>query len=41
MPGFEMFGAEEKKEVNEVLETGILMRYALMVLEMGCGNQKS
>ena len=27
MPGFEMFGAEEKKEVNEVLETGILMRY--------------
>ena len=27
MPGFEFFGAEEKKEVNEVLETGILMRY--------------
>jgi 8-amino-3,8-dideoxy-alpha-D-manno-octulosonate transaminase len=27
MPGFELFGAEEKKEVNEVLETGILMRY--------------
>ena len=27
MPGFELFGAEEKKAVNEVLETGILMRY--------------
>ena len=27
MPGFEFFGAEEKKEVNDVLDTGILMRY--------------
>lgn len=27
MPGFELFGEEERKEVNEVLETGILMRY--------------
>jgi 8-amino-3,8-dideoxy-alpha-D-manno-octulosonate transaminase len=27
MPGFEFFGAEERKEVNDVLETGILMRY--------------
>jgi 8-amino-3,8-dideoxy-alpha-D-manno-octulosonate transaminase len=27
MPGYEMFGAEERKEVNDVLETGILMRY--------------
>jgi 8-amino-3,8-dideoxy-alpha-D-manno-octulosonate transaminase len=27
MPGFELFGAEERKEVNDVLETGILMRY--------------
>ncbi len=27
MPGFEFFGKEEQKEVNEVLETGILMRY--------------
>jgi 8-amino-3,8-dideoxy-alpha-D-manno-octulosonate transaminase len=27
MPGFEFFGAEERKEVNEVLESGILMRY--------------
>ena len=27
MPGFEFFGAEERKEVNDVLQTGILMRY--------------
>jgi 8-amino-3,8-dideoxy-alpha-D-manno-octulosonate transaminase len=27
MPGFEFFGEEERKEVNDVLETGILMRY--------------
>jgi len=27
MPGFELFGEEERKEVNDVMETGILMRY--------------
>lgn len=27
MPGFELFGDEERREVAEVLETGILMRY--------------
>jgi 8-amino-3,8-dideoxy-alpha-D-manno-octulosonate transaminase len=27
MPGSELFGAEEKKEVNDVLETGVLFRY--------------
>ena len=27
MPGFELFGDAERKEVNDVLETGILMRY--------------
>ncbi len=27
MPGWEMWGAEERREVEEVLETGILMRY--------------
>ena len=27
MPGFELWGAEERREVEEVLETGILMRY--------------
>src|ERR1700753_1119293 len=27
MPGYELFGPEERKEVNDVLETGIFMRY--------------
>ncbi len=27
MPGFEIFGDEEKKQVNDVLETGVLFRY--------------
>ncbi|MFY7652295.1 MAG: DegT/DnrJ/EryC1/StrS family aminotransferase [Chitinophagaceae bacterium] len=27
MPGFELFGAEERKHINDVMETGILMRY--------------
>jgi 8-amino-3,8-dideoxy-alpha-D-manno-octulosonate transaminase len=27
MPGYEFFGEEERKEVNDVMETGILMRY--------------
>ncbi|TRZ42261.1 DegT/DnrJ/EryC1/StrS family aminotransferase [Robertkochia solimangrovi] len=27
MPGFELFGDLERKEVNEVLDTGVLMRY--------------
>ena len=27
MPGFEVFGEEEKKEISEVLETGVLFRY--------------
>jgi 8-amino-3,8-dideoxy-alpha-D-manno-octulosonate transaminase len=27
MPGYELFGDEERKEVNDVLQTGILMRY--------------
>tara|TARA_R110002012_G_scaffold56340_8_gene144308 strand:- start:3283 stop:4476 length:1194 start_codon:yes stop_codon:yes gene_type:complete len=27
MPGFEFFGAEERKQVHDVLETGVLMRY--------------
>lgn len=27
MPGTELFGAEERKEVNDVLDTGILFRY--------------
>jgi 8-amino-3,8-dideoxy-alpha-D-manno-octulosonate transaminase len=27
MPGTELFGAEERKEINDVMETGILFRY--------------
>ena len=27
MPGFEIFGEEEKKEILEVLDTGVLFRY--------------
>lgn len=27
MPGYEFFGQEERKEVNDVLQTGVLMRY--------------
>lgn len=27
MPGFELFGDQERKEVNDVLESGVLMRY--------------
>jgi 8-amino-3,8-dideoxy-alpha-D-manno-octulosonate transaminase len=35
MPGYEFFGDEERKEVNEVLETGILMRYGFDGLRKG------
>ena len=27
MPGFEIFGEEEKKEIMDVLDTGVLFRY--------------
>lgn len=27
MPGFELFGEKERKQVNEVLDSGVLMRY--------------
>jgi len=35
MPGFELFGDEERKEVNDVLESGILMRYGFDALRNG------
>ena len=35
MPGFELFGKEEIKEVNDVLETGILMRYGFDIPRKG------
>ncbi len=27
MPGFEIFGEEEKNQISDVLETGVLFRY--------------
>lgn len=35
MPGFEHFGDAERKEVNDVLETGVLMRYGFDAMRMG------
>ncbi len=35
MPGFEFFGEEEHKEVNDVLSTGILMRYGFDATRKG------
>ena len=35
MPGFELFGDSERKEVNEVLETGVLMRYGFDSMRKG------
>src|SRR5436189_3529656 len=35
MPGFELWSDEERKEVNEVLESGILMRYGFDTLRDG------
>lgn len=35
MPGFELFGNEERKEVNDVLDSGILMRYGFDGLRNG------
>jgi 8-amino-3,8-dideoxy-alpha-D-manno-octulosonate transaminase len=40
MPGFELFGAEERKEVNDVLETGILMRYGFDGMRNGIWKAK-
>src|SRR5215510_2461558 len=40
MPGFEMWGDEERKEVNDVLETGILMRYGFDGARKGIWKSK-
>jgi 8-amino-3,8-dideoxy-alpha-D-manno-octulosonate transaminase len=40
MPGFELFGEEERKEVNDVLETGILMRYGFDAPRKGMWKSK-
>lgn len=35
MPGFELFGDAERKEVNDVLENGVLMRYGFDAMRNG------
>ncbi|MFI5152618.1 MAG: DegT/DnrJ/EryC1/StrS family aminotransferase [Chitinophagales bacterium] len=40
MPGFELFGEEERREVNQVLETGILMRYGFEGQRKGIWKSK-
>src|SRR5690349_6679731 len=40
MPGFELFGPEERKEVNDVLETGIYMRYGFFGPRKGIWKSK-
>ena len=35
MPGFELFGDKEKKQVNDVLETGVLFRYGFEAVRNG------
>ncbi|WP_452226461.1 DegT/DnrJ/EryC1/StrS family aminotransferase [Lacinutrix cladophorae] len=35
MPGFELFGDKERKEVNDVLENGVLMRYGFDAMRNG------
>ncbi|WP_100612968.1 DegT/DnrJ/EryC1/StrS family aminotransferase [Confluentibacter lentus] len=40
MPGFELFGDAERKEVNDVLENGILMRYGFEGIRNGHWKSK-
>ena len=40
MPGFEYFGEEERKQVNDVLDTGILMRYGFDLARKGTWKAK-
>jgi len=35
MPGYELFGAEERRQVQDVMETGILMRYGFDAARKG------
>ena len=35
MPGFEIFGDEERKEVQDVLDTGVLFRYGFDGVRQG------
>src|SRR5436190_2855323 len=40
MPGFELWSDQERKEVNDVLQTGILMRYGFDALRKGIWKSK-
>jgi len=40
MPGFELFGDAERKEVNDVLQTGIMMRYGFDGARKGIWKSK-
>ena len=40
MPGMEFFGAEERKEVMDVLETGALFRYGHENIRKGMWKAK-
>jgi len=40
MPGFELFGNAERKEVNDVLESGVLMRYGFDGMRNGHWKSK-
>src|SRR6476620_1791508 len=40
MPGFELWSDKERKEVNDVLETGILMRYGFDAQRKGKWKSK-
>ncbi len=41
MPGFEIFGQEERKEVMDVLETGVLFRYGFDAVRQGHWKAKA
>lgn len=40
MPGFELFGDEEKKELQDVLDNGVLMRYGFDAMRKGHWKSK-
>ena len=40
MPGFEIFGEEARKEANDVLASGISMRYGFDPMRNGHGKAK-
>ncbi len=41
MPGFELFGDSERKEVNDVLDNGVLMRYGFDAMRNGHWKAKA